>query len=77
MNIEIISERGWWYSKGERYEVRKYRYRATNGGTIDMCQCVDCFVERLGKPLFDMYEVLRGEYRGSIIPVVDCRVIDD
>ena len=63
---------GWWYEDkvGSEIEVRRYPYKATDGGTIDYCHCAECRAERAGKELYEMYEVASGPKRGSIIPVI-------
>ena len=60
---------GWWFDVGDVYEVEPYPYKATSRATLNYCDCALCEAERFGLELFDMYRVVTGLYRGSIIPV--------
>ncbi len=76
MKVHTIADWGWWFHFGETYEVEKYPYRATTKGTIDYCFCAKCEAERFGLTLHEMYVVVLGESKGSIIPVVACEEVE-
>jgi len=76
ITVKAIEDWGWWYKVGSIYIVRPFPYRATRNGTLDYCDCVECVVKRLGEQFFSMYEVAKGNYKGSIIPVVACEITD-
>ncbi len=75
LRVKTIQDWGWWYKVGEIYEVRPFPHRATRGATLDYCFCEECVNERKGKKLFDMYEVIKGEHTGSIIPVIATEIV--
>ena len=71
--VRVVEEwDGNWFKLGATYQVTRYPYRATRGGTVACCTCLDCLTYRAGLRLYDMYVVASGPDRGSIIPMVCC-----
>jgi len=61
---------GHWFkgAEGLLIYVKKYPHKSTIGGFIDACNCIECVKQRLGRTLYETYEVISGVYAGSIIP---------
>ena len=75
LEVRAKDDWGWWYKVGHTYRVVRLPYRATKDATLDYCACAECEAERFGKSLHQMYAVVLGPQKGSMIPVGACDVL--
>jgi len=76
--IEIAKcNNGFWYSDkiGQVFLVKEYPYLAADNGVTTYCNCIECTIKRAGLELSKHYEVINGEFKGSIIKTYDCEIL--